>query len=85
MPTSAIATFSGSTVEMKLASHLLSRYQKSGTLEFPFNCKHCSEAISAGRASIYRALLVLENEGLIKHENKKIIILDLKGLERISK
>ena len=80
-----IATFSGSTVEMKLASHLLSRYQKSGTLEFPFNCKHCSEAISAGRASIYRALLVLENEGVIKHENKKIIILDLEGLERISK
>ncbi len=80
-----IATFSGSTVEAKLASHILSRYQKAASLQFPFNCKHCSEAISAGRASVYRALLVLENEGLIEHENKKIIIKDLSGLERISK
>ena len=80
-----IATYSGTTVEMKLASHILSRYEKSSSLEFPFNCKHCSEAISAGRASVYRALLLLEKEGLIKHEDKKIVILDLKGLERISK
>ena len=80
-----IATFSASSVETKLANHILSRHQKSGALEFPFNCKQSSEAISAGRASVYRALLSLENEGLIKHENKKIIILDFEGLERISK
>lgn len=80
-----ISTFSGGTVEAKVASHIISRYEKENSLELSFNCKHCSEAISAGRASVYRALLSFEKEGLIKHENKKIIILDLEGLERISK
>ena len=80
-----IATFSGSTVETKLARHILSRYQKEGKAEIIFNCKHCSEAISAGRASVYRSLLMLENEGLIKYGNKKITIIDPHGLERISK
>lgn len=80
-----IATFSGSTVEAKVARHILSRYEACRSNELTFNCKHCSEAIGSGRASVYRALLSFEKEGLIKHENKKIFIIDPEGLERISK
>ena len=78
-----IATFSGTRVEDRLASHLVSEYKRLGTLTFPFNCKKCSEAINAGRASVYRALASLESEGLISTADKKINIIDLTGLERI--
>ncbi len=78
-----IATFSGTRVEDRLASHLVLEYKRLGTLTFPFNCKKCSEAINAGRASVYRALATLEAEGLISTADKKINIIDLPGLERI--
>ena len=80
-----IATFSGTRVEDRLASYLVSKSKSLGTLEFSLNCKKCSEAINAGRASVYRALASLESEGFITIVNKKIIISDLQGLERITK
>lgn len=80
-----IATFSGTRVENRLASHLVSKSKALGALTFPLNCKKCSEAINAGRASVYRALASLEEEGLITTVDKKINIKDLKGLERITK
>jgi len=79
-----IATFSSDTVEKKLANFLIIQEKKCGS-EFEFNCKRTAEAINAGRASLYRALASLGEFGLIKNENKKIIILDPEGLERISK
>lgn len=80
-----IATFSLDTVEQKLASHIYSRYIKSGSPEIAFNCKRAAETINAGRASVYRALEALSHEGVITFESKKIYINDPKGLERISK
>lgn len=80
-----IATFSGTRVEDRLASYLLSKSKALNALTFPLNCKKCSEAINAGRASVYRALSSLEEDGLIKIIDKKINILDLNGLERIKK
>ena len=80
-----IATFSGTRVENRLASHLLSESRRLASLSFDFNCKKCSEAINAGRASVYRALASLESDGLISVVDKKINILDQEGLERISK
>lgn len=80
-----IATFSGTRVEDRLASHLIFEYKKCSSLTFPFNCKKCSEAINAGRASVYRALASLEADNLISMVDKKINIIDLKGLERIAK
>ena len=79
-----VATFSEDTVENKLASFLADEYTKCGA-EFVFNCKRSAEAISVGRASLYRAITSLSDEGIIKLENKKIIILDPKGLERKTK
>lgn len=80
-----IATFSQDNVEDKLVSFLLYEYQKTKQIEIAFNCKKCSETISAGRASVYRALENLVQKKILKHQNKKIIILDLQGLERINK
>lgn len=81
---SKIATFSSDTVEGKIANFLIIQEKKLGS-EFSLNFKKTAEAINSGRASLYRALASLEEKNLIKIENKKIIILDLKGLERISK
>jgi CRP-like cAMP-binding protein len=80
-----IATFSSSTVEEKLASYLLMKYSKIGKTEFPFNCKKASESINSGRASLYRAISSLSEKGIISLVDKKIIILDQEGLERITK
>ena len=80
-----IATFSSESVEEKLRLYLIQEYAKNGATEFSLNCKKCSEAISAGRASVYRGLDSLVKSGLIHYENKKITIIDLKGLERTKK
>jgi hypothetical protein len=79
-----IATFSSDSVEEKLASYLLMKSEKLGCA-FPFNCKVGAEFINAGRASLYRGISSLSDKKLIKLENKKIYILDLPGLERITK
>lgn len=79
-----IATFSSDSVEEKLANFLVIQKRKLGS-DFSLNCKKTAEAINSGRASLYRALASLEEKKLIKTENKKIIILDPEGLERISK
>ena len=80
-----IATFSSDSVVEKLARYILSNARENGATEISLNCKKCSEAISVGRASVYRALDSLADSGLIKYENKKIYIKDLEGLERIEK
>ena len=70
-----IATFSGTRVDDRLFSYLLSKSEKEKTKVFPLNCKKCSEAINAGRASVYRAIELLANEGVINFENKIITLL----------
>ena len=79
-----IQTFSGGSVEQKLSSYLLSESKTKGEI-FDFNRKKAAEAISSGRASVYRAMDSLVNDGVIKYDSKKIYILDPEGLERISK
>lgn len=80
-----IATFSSPSVEEKLSNYILAEYKASGKSEISFNCKKSADAISAGRASLYRAINSLTERGIIKLENKKIYILDSNGLERNSK
>ena len=79
-----IFTFSGGNVEQKLASYLISEAKTKGE-NFDFNRKKTAEAISAGRASVYRALDSFAELGILKYDSKKIYLLDLEGLERISK
>ncbi len=79
-----IATFASDSVEEKLQKLLLSEYKKHGEA-FPFNCKKSAETLNIGRASLYRAITALCDNGIIKLENKKIYILDPLGLERKKK
>lgn len=80
-----IATFSSDSVEEKLANFLMFERKKLKADEFDFNAKRTAEAISAGRASLYRAITALTNDGLITLLNKKIYIHDPTGLERRTK
>ena len=58
--------------------------KSTGLLEFELNRKRTAELISTGRASLYRALDALRDEGYITYDSKKIYINDPKGLERNS-
>ena len=80
-----IATFSASRVDMRLAAFLLSECVRVGNDRFAFNAQKTSEEINAGRASVYRAISSLTEEGLIELVDKKIYIKDRVGLERITK
>lgn len=80
-----VAAFSSGCVEEKLASYILSLKRKNNSLKFDFNKKKSAESLNCGRASLYRAIDALEAEGLISFENKKIIIINPEGLERILK
>ena len=78
-----IAAFSGSSIEEKLANHILLLSKNHSSLEFDFNKKKSAEALNCGRASLYRAISALESAGYISVKDKKIIINDPEGLERI--
>ena len=80
-----IAAFSGGSIEEKLANYILSLKRKHNSLKFDFNKKKSAEALNCGRASLYRAIDALKSAGYVTFEDKKIILLDLTGLERISK
>ncbi len=80
-----IATFSGGTIEEKLVNYLLTKRRQAESDKFIFNKKQTAEALNCGRASLYRALTLLENEGYISFDEKNIIINDPDGLERIIK
>lgn len=80
-----IATFSADSVEEKFAVYLVNEAKQSGNLFFSLNLSKIARTLNAGRASVYRAIDALEKLSLIKFENKKIYISDLKGLERITK
>ena len=80
-----ITSFSGGSVEEKLAGYLLEQMKKHASLTFDLNKKKSAEALNCGRASLYRALSILEEDGYISFNDKKINIADPEGLERILK
>lgn len=80
-----ISTFSADSVEQKFAKMLFDLYCQTKSRELSLNIKKASETLNSGRASIYRALDSLVQQEIIKIENKKIIISNPEGLERISK
>ena len=80
-----VATFSADSVEEKLAFFLLTEAKEAENAYFSLNLSKLAKTLNTGRASIYRAIDSLVKLSLIKFENKKIYISDLKGLERITK
>ena len=79
-----IATFSSDSVLQKLSRYILSLCSADGEYEISFNKNKAAAAINAGRASLYRALDALTDEGIITYDSKKIYIKDRIGLERIA-
>ena len=80
-----VATFSADSVEEKFILYLIEESKKADSLSISLNLAKTARILNAGRASVYRAIESLEKLSLIKLENKKIIISDLEGLERITK
>lgn len=80
-----IATLTSCGCDEKLASLLFSEYTKRGTEAFELNCKAAAESLGIGRASLYRGIKTLTDEGYIDYVDKKIYIKDPKGLKGISK
>ena len=80
-----ISTFSSDNVEQKFANFLILEAKKQQNLSFDLNRKKTAEVINVGRASLYRAIDLFVKKGLVVFEDKKINIVDLDGLERISK
>ena len=80
-----LSTFSADNTEQRVAKFLLYEAKKNDCTSFDFNCKKTAEALNIGRASLYRAIDSMTENGIIILENKKINITDLEGLERITK
>ena len=80
-----ISTFSSDTVEEKVASFLWNIYTNQNCRELSLNMSKIATSINVGRASLYRAIDSLSESKIIEFKNKKIIILDPEGLERITK
>lgn len=82
---SKISTFNAGTAEAKLASYIYTSYVQTGSFEIPFNKTKAAQTINVGRASLYRAISALADEGIIRFDSKNIYIIDPKGLERMKK
>ena len=80
-----IATLTSCGCDEKLASLLCNEYKKRGTDSFTLNCKAAAESLGIGRASLYRGIKSLTDEGYIDYVDNKIFIKDPKGLEGITK
>ena len=56
--------------------------KKENKYQFEFNKAQVANAIGVGRASLYRAMSALAEQGIIEVENKKIIIKNSDEFER---
>ena len=79
-----VAMLTVGSADQRLAAFLLNEYERCGA-ELSVNCKRTAEALGLGRASLYRALKQLVDEGAIEYDTKKIYIKDPSGLERKTK
>lgn len=68
-----IAILSSTRVEERLTQYLLLESKRYNSDTFYFNITKTSDAINAGRASVYRAVEVLQSEGQIMLIDKKTI------------
>lgn len=82
---SKVATFSSQSVEQKMAHYILSESKAQGSLKISLNKARAATEIGVGRASLYRILSRLSDEKMIEIDNKTVQIIDLEGLERITK
>lgn len=79
-----ITTYTKSETIQKVADFILQCANDDKTQAvLPYSITKISEALNVGRASVYRAFDSLENEMVIKRDDKLITILNLSALKNI--
>ena len=79
-----ITTYTKSETIQKVADFILQCANSEQTQALlPYSVTKISEALNVGRASVYRAFDTLENDKVIKRDDKLINILDLSALKNI--
>lgn len=76
-----VSAYSSPNVETKLA-RFISAYVDGEAVPFDLNMTSLSKSLGIGRASLYRALDSLEENGVIKRDSKRIIITDIKKIKQ---
>lgn len=79
-----IEALTGQTAQQKLAAYLYRRSLTSDhpeKLTIPFTITDMAQALDVGRASIYRAFMALEKEGIIRRSSKEVEICDQNRLK----
>ena len=80
-----ISSFSSDNIEQRLAMYVYNEHLRTGSTRIRINKKRVAEELNTGRTSLYRAIDSLVDCGIISIDDKTILIIDLEGLERISK
>ena len=79
-----ITTYTKAETIQKVASFILQcTDEEKNQATLPYSVTKIADALNVGRASVYRAFDTLENDKVIKREDKLIKILDLSALENI--
>jgi len=79
-----LSTFLANNTRQKVANYIYYLSEKNGN-EFKLNCQKTSVSLNIGRASLYRSIDSLVEDGIIDYTSGLITILDKNKLERISK
>lgn len=81
---SKISTYTRAETIRKVAFFILQNADKeSNEVTLPYSITKVADALSVGRASVYRAFETLENDRIISRDGKKITILSVDALEKI--
>lgn len=78
-----IHSLTGRSVESKLSKFILEAYGKDAL--HGLNMSRLASSLDIGRASLYRLLQKLSDEGIITFEGGTITVMNLKQLERLAK
>lgn len=78
-----ISTYTRAETIQKVAFFILqSSDSEKEKVTLPYSITKVADALGVGRASVYRAFDILENDGIISRDRKKIKILDISALEK---
>ena len=78
-----ISFFTSGSAERKLANYILSQHWENNTLKLGVSLSRLASILDIGRASLYRALDLFEENGLITRENNVIKITSPEEFKKI--
>ncbi len=78
-----ISTYTRAETIQKVSFFILqSTDSEKKEVTLPYSITKVADALGVGRASVYRAFEILENDGIISRDGKKITILDISALKK---